>query len=180
MRVLLLSLLLAACSQASADAPAEPDLQTGPTPLAPEALVEADTSMSDAEARVLELVQTEGIHVVHFWAPWCGNSMNELRSGLYETIEEHPDVTFTFVTVRNNGDDGSETLARFGIPERVEVLAHPGGKPVIFLGRPITWTPTTWVFNRGGDLAYAFNYGEVSPAMLTQAIADASSEWHHD
>ncbi|MEL6616871.1 MAG: hypothetical protein AAFQ43_14095, partial [Bacteroidota bacterium] len=37
-----------------------------------------------------------------------------------------------------------------------------------------------WVFNRGGDLAYAFNYGEISPAMLTQAITDAASDWHHD
>ncbi|MEL6616981.1 MAG: thioredoxin family protein, partial [Bacteroidota bacterium] len=139
MRVLFLALLVAACSQASADAPADPDLQTGPTPLAPAASVLPDTSMSDAEVRVLETVQTEGIHVVHFWAPWCGNSMNELRSGLYETIEEHPDVTFTFVAVRNNGEDGADTLARYGIPERVEVLAHPGGKPVTFLGRPITW-----------------------------------------
>ena len=82
-------------------------------------------------------------------------------------------MTFSFVAVRNGGEDGAETLSRYAIPKSVAVLAHPGTAPVTFLGRPISWTPTTWVFNRNGQLAYAFNYGEVSPAMLAQAIADA-------
>ena len=49
-----------------------------------------------------------------------------------------------------------------------------------FLGLPLSWTPTTWVFNREGKLAYAFNYGEVSNEMLALAIEHARDEWMHD
>ena len=49
-------------------------------------------------------------------------------------------------------------------PERPRLVARPSGLPS-------TWTPTTWVFNRNGKLAYAFNYGEVSNALLAQAIS---------
>ena len=115
---------------------------------------------------------------MRFWAPWCHNSMNELRSGLYEIIEQHPDVTFTFVTVRNDGEDGQDTLDRFAIHGRVTVLAEQDRDPLTFLGMPVTWTPTTWIFNREGKLAYAFNYGEVSPELLTQALTDADHHWH--
>ncbi len=184
MRFLTLVLLLAsatACAQSEAPTL---DLSTASTILMPDATPEAQSAAasgeSDAEAAVRAIVAEDGIHVVHFWAPWCGNSVNELRAGVAEVIDAHPGVTFTYVAVRNDGEDGAETLARYGVPERVEVLAHPGRKPVIFMDRPITWTPTTWVFNRNGTLAYAFNYGEVSPAMLTQAIADAQNDWHHD
>ena len=191
MRFLIFALVLAsasACAQSTPEAPTEAlDLRdhttirtADATPEAPLSEGSGSAEESDAEAAVRAIVAGDGVHVVHFWAPWCGNSINELRSGIAEVVDANPDVTFTYVTVRNDGEDGASTLARYGVPERVEVLAHPGGKPVVFLGRPITWTPTTWVFNRNGTLAYAFNYGEVSPALLSQAIADAQSDWHHD
>ena len=176
-----------ALAQTTAETPAEArDHADHTSPLDPSAAApersgaaEADPALSDAEREVAAVIAQEGVHVVHFWAPWCHNSMNELRSGLFELIGDHPEVTFTFVAARNAGEDGAGTLERFGLPERVRVLAHPGASPVTFLGRPITWTPTTWVFNRGGTLAYAFNYGEVSPAMLTQAVTDAAADWSH-
>ena len=139
-------------------------------------------SPSDAERAVSETVQGDGVHVVHLWAPWCGNSTAGLETGWYEVVEAHPDVSFTFVTVRNDGEDGAETLRQYGIPDTATVLAHPGrfGEDTTFLGRPITWTPATWVFNRGGRLAYAFNYGEVSADMLRTAIEHARAGWDHD
>ena len=161
MRLLLLLLALAAMPLGAQTAPPDAPART------------------DAERAVEATIAGDGVHVVHFWAPWCGNSMAELRAGLYEVVEAHPDVSFTFVTVRNGGETSVSTLRRHGIPERVAVLAQPPSARS-FLGRPVEWTPTTWVFNRNGKLAYAFNYGEVSNALLTQAIADAQSDWHHD
>ena len=183
MRTLLLALTLlasSACAQTASDTAAEgSDPQdhsslTDPGPATPT----ASAARTEAEQAVADIIAQEGVHVVHFWAPWCHNSMNELRNGLYEVIEQHPEVSFTFVTVRNDGEDGQATLDRFAIPERVTVLAEEERDPLTFLGLPITWTPATWVFNREGKLAYAFNYGEVSPALLTQAIADAEHHWH--
>ena len=144
--------------------------------------------LTEAEAVVQRTIQGEGVHVVHFWAPWCGNSRAEFESGWYEVVEAHPEVSFTFVTIWNDGDDGAETLARYGIPASATVLAQPDRGPSAdpdarrrtFLGLPLSWTPTTWVFNRGGKLAYAFNYGEVSADMLETAIADARAGWEHD
>ncbi|MEO0556558.1 MAG: thioredoxin [Bacteroidota bacterium] len=139
---------------------------------------QSDPDLTDVEQTVLDTVSEEGIHVVRFWAPWCGNSMAELRAGLAEVVEAHPDVTFTFITIRNGVESGESTLQRYGIPDRVQILVQHDASD--FLGQSISWTPTTWLFNRGGKLAYAFNYGEVSNAMLTQAIANAQNEWHHD
>ena len=83
--LLLLALtLLTACARAQ--------------PAQPEAPAEA---LSPAEQLVQEIIGKEGIHVVHFWSPWCGNSLSELSSGWYEVMEEHPDVSFTFVTIFN-------------------------------------------------------------------------------
>lgn len=134
-------------------------------------------ALTPAEQAVQATIQAEGVHVVHFWAPWCGNSVSELRAGLAEVIEAHPEVTFTFIASRNGVDDGAPVLRHYGIPERVVLFAQHDA--ATFLGREVSWLPTTWVFNRRGRLAYAFNYGEVSPALLTQALAGAESTWHH-
>jgi hypothetical protein len=45
-----------------------------------------------------------------------------------------------------------------------------------FLGLPVTWIPTTWVF-RDGKLRVAFNYGEIRFPVLQQMIADAQRAW---
>ncbi len=184
--VLLVGLAVSACAQ--------------PAPLAPPASVPASTEAAahpaddrtEVEQAVHERVSADGVHVVRLWAPWCGNSRAELEAGLYETIEAHPDVTFSFVTIWNDARDGASMLARYGITPtddgRVTVAAQPDRGPSgdrdlrrrSFLGVPLSWTPTTLVYNRGGKLAYAFAYGEVSPEMLDQAIADARNDWMHD
>ena len=144
--------------------------------------------LTETEAAVQRTIEGEGVHVVHFWAPWCGNSRAEFESGWYEVVAAHPEVSFTFVTVWNDGDDGAATLARYGIPDSATILAQPDRGPSAdrdarrrtFLGLPLSWTPTTWIFNRGGQLAYAFNYGEVSAERLEAAIEDARAGWEHD
>lgn len=127
-------------------------------------------------------IHRDGVHVVHFWAPWCDNSLHELED--WARIPEiHPDVSVTFVTVWNGGEIGTEALEAHGVPERVTRLVIPGPKPekedrhLTILGLPVTWIPTTWVFNRNGMLAYAFSYGEMTFDQLNEAIQGAASDW---
>ena len=200
----LLAVLLAAsaCAQTPATAGGAASGDAGPAasgstrgalpPTASGAGPAASGDATETEAAVAATVAGEGVHVVHLWAPWCGNSTAELADGLYEVVEGHPDVTFSFVAIWNDGRDGASTLARYGITPtddgRVTVAAQPDlGSSAdralrrrTFLGLPLSWTPTTWVFNRGGALAYAFNYGEVSPEMLELAIEHAGRSWDHD
>lgn len=142
--------------------------------------------LTATEQRVQEIITERGYHVVHFWAPWCHNSMHELRAGWWdELVDENPDVTFTFVTFRNEGLLSAETLQRYDIPDRVVRLVQPGPtsrddqtpRDRLFLGLPVTWTPTTWIFHRNGQLAYAINYGEVTKPMMEELLAGLSKEW---
>ena len=144
-------------------------------------------TLTSAEETVQKTISQEGVHVVHFWAPWCGNSLRELEQGWFEAIEDNPEVSFTFVTVWNDGEAGQDALDRYAIPARVTVLTQPDHGPSedksnrrkSFLGLPVTWIPTTWVFHKEGQLAYAFNYGELSMPQLQQAIDGARSTWSH-
>ena len=184
----LLGLLVLTAVPVAAQTPAtrSPDrtaLMESDTPPPPDS-----TARTGAEHRVAELLETEGIHVVHFWAPWCDNSIAELRNGWYELVERHPEVSFTFVTVWNDDESGRETMDQYGLPERVLELTQPDFGPSddktqrrrTFLGLPVTWIPTTWVFRDGGTLAYAFNYGELEMEQIDRAIAGARSSWPHD
>ena len=191
MRLVLLGLLAltaAACAQtapAVSDAPAAATVPTSQRPV----LLE-DTTGTETEHAVAATIAEPGVHVVHFWAPWCGNSRAEFEAGWYEVVEANPDVSFAFVAIWNDGRDSADRLARYGITPggHVAVYAQPDRGPTAdrslrrrtFLGLPLSWTPTTWVFNREGQLAYAFNYGEVSPAMLATAIEHARDEWMHE
>ena len=167
----------------SALAQPDPPMSTSPSILA---TLPAD--LTDAERAVAETIEADGIHVVHFWAPWCDNSIAELRAGWYEAVEQHPDVTFTFVTAWNDGESGREAMTRFGLPERVAEVTQPDFGPSDdkeqrrrrFLGLPMTWIPATWVFRNNGELATAFNYGEIDMDQLARAIEGARSSWPHD
>ncbi|MEM8559613.1 MAG: thioredoxin family protein [Bacteroidota bacterium] len=140
-----------------------------------------------AEEQVRAQILEDGVHVVHFWAPWCGNSLAELEAGWYEVIERHPDVTFTFVTIWNDGETGQETLDRYAIPARVEVLTQPdfgassdkSQRRRTFLGLPVTWIPSTWVFHDNGELAVAYNYGELDMAQIDGALELVTADWSH-
>ena len=139
---------------------------------------------TDAERAVHSAVERGGLQVVVFWAPWCGNSISQLERGLADAIRENDDVGFTFVSLWASGDDGIEELRAYDIPERATVVAQPGvgqdapkeERDTMFLGLPVTWIPTTWVF-RDGSLATAFNYGEVTRDQLQQALDGARSTW---
>lgn len=101
-------------------------------------------------------------------------------------IKDNPQAKFYFVSIWNNGGDGKSMLARFQIADQpnVTILADPGprtgdGKIKQFTGMPVSWIPTTWIY-QGGDLRYALNYGEVHFPMLQQCIEDSKSEWSHN
>lgn len=138
---------------------------------------------SPAEVQVAEAVKSQGVSVVHLWAPWCSNCQSEMKSGDWlKAIKENPQVKFYFVSVWNGGDDGRATLERFEIASQpnVTILADPGprGPDRIkrFLDLPLSWIPSTWIF-KGGDLRYALNYGEVRFDVLQQFLADSNSKW---
>ena len=152
------------------------------TPAQPAA---ADT-LTETEQQVQALLAEDGVHVVHFWAPWCHNSMSEFREGVWkEIIAQHEDVSFIFVTVYNNGDLSEGVLDQHDIPDRVHTFAQPdhgnsnrrSNRRRSFLGLPLTWTPTTWIFNRHGKLAFALNYGEVRPALMALLLDNVTTDW---
>lgn len=157
-------------------------------PIASKAQTHAVQVLTDTERTVQSIIAEDGIHVVRFWNPRCGNSRSELQMGLYQVVEANPDITFTFVTIWNDENAGQDILDQYFIPETVTVLVQPDEGPSSdrenrrreFLGLPVTWTPTTRIYHRNGDLAYAFNYGELSPEALQQAIDNTRSEWTHD
>ena len=138
---------------------------------------------SPAEQQVAGGIKGQNISVVHLWAPWCSNCQHELKSGGWtKAVKDNPEVKFYFVSIWNSGEDGRAMLAKYDLAQQsnVTILADPGprgsGHITQFLGLPLSWIPTTWVF-KGGDLRYALNYGEIRFPMLQQMIADSASEW---
>jgi thiol-disulfide isomerase/thioredoxin len=145
-----------------------------------------EAAVTALEQRVSALVQAPKITVVHFWAPWCGNCKSELANeGWKNFIAANPEVEFVFITAwSDDKGDGRALLASYGLgPQKnFQLHLHPNtsrraaDKMTTFLGLPVTWVPTTWVF-REGKLRYALNYGEVRFPMLQQLIADSSDKW---
>lgn len=140
---------------------------------------------SPAEGEVLAIVKSEGLTVVHLWAPWCSNCQAELKSGGWSKIaKDNPKTRFVFVSVWNSGEDGRATLEKFRLAAlpNVTITADPGprtGEKIKqFAGLPLSWIPTTWVY-KDGDLHYALNYGEIRFPVLQQFLDDSQSEWSH-
>ena len=167
---------------------AQPRTDPAETPVEEATLAQpaAVDTLTEVEQQVQALLTKDGIHVVHFWAPWCHNSMSEFRKGVWnEIIAAHEDVTFIFVTVYNDGELSASVLEQHDIPDRVHTFAQPdhgnsnrrSNRRRAFLGLPLTWTPTTWIFNRNGKLAFALNYGEVRPALMASLFENVSTNW---
>ena len=137
--------------------------------------------MTSADATLREIVSADGVHVVRVWAPWCDNSLNE-HGPVWSDWPGLGADSVTFVTVWNEGQSGADVLAEAGV-EGVREVVVPGPKPekadrrATVLGVPVSWIPTTLVVNRGGLLATAFAYGEVSREQLATAIASARADW---
>lgn len=136
--------------------------------------------MTDADRQIREAVSADGVHLVHVWAPWCDNSLHELGP-VWSGWRSLGADSATFVTIWNEGASGADTLREHGVD--VPEIVVPGPKPdkadrrMTLDDLPVTWVPTTWVYNRNGRLAYAFSYGEVSADRLRQAIGDARADW---
>ncbi|MBA3850154.1 MAG: hypothetical protein C0502_09190 [Opitutus sp.] len=140
------------------------------------------------EKEVGEVVAGPQVTLVHFWAPWCPNCRAEMTSeGWVKFIAANPDVRFVFLNVWHRGMDPAPKLQAGGLggQPNLTLLTHPN--PVskagpdrmnTFLGLPVTWLPTTWVF-REGRLRYALNYGEVRFGMLQQLVDDSRGKWSH-
>lgn len=136
-----------------------------------------------AEAAVhARLTDGPDVQLVHFWAPWCDNSIRELPAWA-ELRTRRPDVPVAFVTVWNDGQSGADTLATHGLAGLDEIVqTHDGShddkdaRRRRFLGLPLTWIPTTWVVRRG-VLAFACAYGEMDAATLGTLIEAAERSW---
>ena len=138
------------------------------------------------ENEVAALVAGPQVTVVHFWAPWCSNCKAELAKGGWSTfIDTNAETKFVFITAWHN-EDGHALLAQNGVgpQENFRLFLHPnpsrkaGEKMTVFLGLPVSWLPTTWVF-QDGKLRYALNYGELRFPVLQQLIRDTSDKWEH-
>lgn len=140
------------------------------------------------EMQVSELVAGPQVTVVHFWAPWCANCRAEMNpdDGWAKFIAANPAVKVVFLNVWHKGQDPAPRLATAGLGAQPNLLllTHPNPSRLAvdrlntFLGLPVTWVPTTWVF-REGKLRVAFNYGEIRFPVLQQMVDDARNEWEH-
>ncbi len=145
----------------------------------------AVTPATEAEKYVQNRIRKDGLHVVHFWAPWCPNSTGELKNGWADLVADHPNVSFTFVTVWNDGEDGASVLADHDLPDRVVEVTQPDLGPSdteanrrqSFLTHPVTWIPSTWIFHNNGELAFAMNYGEMKMGTIQSLIKATRSDW---
>ncbi len=140
------------------------------------------------ERQVAEAIKVPGVTVVHFWATWCSNCKAEFANGGWrDFVGANPEVNFIFITAWDV-KPGAPVLAQYGLAaqKNFRSFQHPnasrldGEKLESFLGLPMTWLPTTWVF-RDGRLRYALNYGEVDFPMLQQLVGDArdKAKWNH-
>src|SRR5438874_7724281 len=84
---------------------------------------------SPAEQKIIEAIKSPDLSVVHLWAPWCSNCQAELKSGgWFKMAKENPQVTFYFVFIWNDGEDGPAILQNCQITDQsnVTILADPG------------------------------------------------------
>jgi thiol-disulfide isomerase/thioredoxin len=148
-------------------------------------LLRAADPAADLEQEVAALVARPDVTVVHFWAPWCSNCDAEMtKDGWAKFIAANPDVRFVFLNVWHRDQDPARKLRAGGLGGQPNLVlrTHPNpaskgdGRLNTFLGLPLTWLPTTWVF-REGRLRFALNYGEVRFPLLQQLISDTRGDW---
>lgn len=140
---------------------------------------------TEAETYVQNVISKGGVHVVHFWAPWCSNSRSELKNGWSDLVRDNPEVTFTFVTVWNDGEAGPSLLDEHDLPERVREVTQADLGPSndesnrrrSFLSHPVTWIPSTWIFHNNGELAFAMNYGEMEMNTIQSLLDVTRTDW---
>lgn len=147
--------------------------------------VKADETGAAFEQEVASIVAGPQVTVVHFWAPWCSNCAAEMKDGGWtKFVNGNPAVKVVFLNIWHEGQSGDRKLAAAGLGGQKNFVAmtHPNGsnsrgeKLEQFLGFPLQWVPSTWVY-RDGKLRFALNYGEVRFEMLQQMVNDAGVGW---
>lgn len=145
----------------------------------------AQNSVSSFEKEVTDLVAGPSVTIVHFWAPWCDNCREEMIPGGWaKFIGDNPKIQVVFINIWHKGEDPVPKLkaAGLGVQPNLKLLTHPNPARLeadrvnSFLGLPLTWLPSTWVY-RDGKLRVAFNYGEIRFPVLQQMVDDATKSW---
>lgn len=151
------------------------------------ASVEGADGADALEKRVMEIVASKDVTIVHLWAPWCGNCRAEMVNGGWAKFAAaNPETKIVFINIWHRGMDPAPKLEDGGLKEggNLLLLTHPNpsSKAADRLGRfldlPITWIPTTWIF-REGKMRFAFNYGEMRFDILQTLVNDSRSAWQH-
>lgn len=151
------------------------------------AAARAADPVASFEADVAAATASDTVTIVHFWASWCPNCRAEHAEDRWRGfLAAHPEVQVVFVSVWGSAEDDRKMLDRYGLTAHPNFVAlrHPNQsrqqdeRVARFLGLPVTWIPSTWIF-RDGKLRYALNYGEVHFDMLAQLVADAAHSWSH-
>lgn len=153
------------------------------------ALLRADTApLPPLEKEVADIAAGAHVTIIHFWAPWCPNCRAEMTpDGWAKFIAANPEVKFVFLNIWHRNMDAAPKLSagNLGGQPNLTLLTHPSAvskagpdRMNTFLGLPITWLPSTWVF-RDGKLRYALNYGEVRFDMLQTLVNDTREKWSH-
>jgi thioredoxin 1 len=73
----------------------------------------------------LEDKVAEGIHIVDFWAPWCG-PCKQMLNILDEIDNEHEDIN----VIKVNIDEETETASEFGLRSIPRFLLYKDGEQV--------------------------------------------------
>ena len=149
------------------------------------AALRAQVSATDLEKEIADVVAGPHVTVIHFWAPWCPNCKAEMTpEGWAKFIGNNPKVRFVFINVWHKNEDPTPKLktAGLGSQANLRLITHPNASRVAadrvnkFMGLPLTWLPSTWVY-REGKLRFAFNYGEIHFPVLQQMLEDTTKEW---
>jgi hypothetical protein len=144
-----------------------------------------DADGAELEKEIAAIVAGPQVTVVHFWAPWCSNCAAEMRAdGWPKFVNGNPEVKVVFLSVWHQDQAGDRKLTAAGLGTQENFLArtHPnpasdrGKRLERFMGLPLGWVPSTWVF-REGNLLYALNHGEMRFEMLQQMVKDGAMNW---
>lgn len=144
-----------------------------------------DLSSDPFERDVAAIAAGPQVTIIHFWAPWCPNCRAEMTpDGWAKFIADNPKVQVVFINFWHRGDDPAPKLAAAGLGSQpnLRLLTHPNPSRLAadransFLGLPVTWLPSTWVY-RDGKMRVAFNYGEIRFPVLQQMVDDATKKW---